>query len=83
MNGLCYLIPSDLQIANIRKLPALVGASKRTAKTSWGEQVYNYGMAGMGGSLHVTKEVHSLHKCISIRYFKRPKVRVTVDRISA
>ena len=57
MNGLCYLIPADLQEANIRKLPAMVGARKRTAKTSWGEQVYNYGMAGMGASLHVTEEV--------------------------
>lgn len=57
MNGICYLIPSDLQEENILKLPAMIGASKRTAKTSWGQEIYNYAMAGMGISLHVTKEV--------------------------
>ena len=60
MNGFCYLIPADLQTANIRKLPAMVGARRRTAYTSWGQLVYNFGMAGMGASLHITKEVRTI-----------------------
>ena len=60
MNGLCYIIPSDLSVVNIKKVPAMVGSAKRTAKPSWGQSVYNYGMAAMGISLHVTHEVSNV-----------------------
>ena len=57
MNGFCYIIPSDLNIAHIKKLPAMVGISKRTEETKWGQSLYNHAMASMGASLHVTNEV--------------------------
>ena len=61
MNGICYIIPSDLNIAHIKKLPAMVGISKRTEETKWGKSLYNHAMASMGASLHVTNEVRVIN----------------------
>lgn len=54
MNGICYEIPNDFNVANIRKLPVLSIASIQVIAVN-GVWKYDQGMAGMGMSIHYTK----------------------------
>ncbi|WAQ94158.1 ZBED1-like protein [Mya arenaria] len=57
MNGICYIIPRDLTVKNIKKLPLLVNGSRATYDMDENNKQYDWGMAGLGFDAHYTKEV--------------------------
>ncbi|KAL4233421.1 hypothetical protein ACF0H5_008102 [Mactra antiquata] len=54
MSGMCYEIPIDFNMENVRKLPAFINARRLTALID-GKAVNNYAYAGLGTSLHFSE----------------------------
>lgn len=56
MNGMCYELPLDFNSNNVRKIPALINAVKQTETVGPDKEIkYNYGMGGLGASVHYTQ----------------------------
>ncbi|XP_045177932.2 integrin alpha-9-like [Mercenaria mercenaria] len=63
MTGLCYEMPLDLNMTNVKKIPALVDGSQYMKRLQDGDnfvQKINYGFGGLGISIHYTKNGNHL-----------------------
>ncbi|XP_052798087.1 integrin alpha-9-like isoform X2 [Mya arenaria] len=70
MNGICYIIPRDLTVKNIKKLPLLVNGSRATYDMDENNKQYDWGMAGLGFDAHYTKEMkHILFGAPGLKYW--------------
>ncbi|XP_045180509.2 integrin alpha-9-like isoform X2 [Mercenaria mercenaria] len=61
MQGLCYEVPLDLNMTNVKKIPAMTNDVLRTIYIPETDQtVWLYGFAGLGISVHYTKNANHL-----------------------
>ncbi|XP_053382555.1 integrin alpha-4-like [Mercenaria mercenaria] len=61
MQGLCYEVPLDLNMANVKKIPAMTRDDLRTIYVTGADKtVWNFGFAGLGISVHYTKNADHL-----------------------